>query len=146
MDYSKLALELIKKMYLLHRATPQKSIDEAMQGEAYVLHFIAERGSNVMPGEIGGAMNVSSARVAQTLNNIESKGLIVRQTDVNDRRRVLVSLTPEGRSAAEKHQQNLLSLVTEMLKLLGERDAREYVRITGKLADAISKNDNEESL
>ena len=142
MDYSILALELIKKMYLLHRATPQKSVDEALQGEAYVINFIAERGRDVLPGEIGSAMNVSSARIAQTLNNIESKGLIVRQNDTNDRRRILVRLTPEGKDTAEKHRQSLLSLITEMLELLGEHDAKEYVRITGKLADIVSKNDN----
>ena len=143
MDHSKLAAQLLDKLQSLHRARPQKNIDEALQGEAFVLHYMARRTEDVQPGEIGAETGVSSARVAQTLNSMEKKGQITRQIDVDDRRRILVRLTPEGRSAAEAHLRHVLGLVSKILGLLGEADAREYVRITGKLADILSANDGQ---
>lgn len=140
MDYTTLAAELLDKMQMLRKASPQKYIDEALRGETFVLFFIAMHGDTVLPGEIGNEMNVSSARVAQTLNSIEKKGWITRQIDEGDRRRILVRLTPEGKKAAEKHHQAVITLALKMLSLLGEDDAKEYVRITGKLAEIISVN------
>ena len=141
MDYTMLAYEFMSKMRQLHRAKTQKSIDEALQGEAFVLHYLAFQTNEAMPGEISSQMNVSSARVAQTLNSIEKKGWITRRIDINDRRRILVNLTPEGKSEADKHVSFVLGLVSDMLKLLGEQDARDYVRITGKLTDIISNTE-----
>ena len=140
MDYSTLATDMIKKLYMLHSATPQRSMDEALQGEAHVLYYMAGRGGAVLPGEISSYMNVSTARIAQALRNIESKGWITRQIDKNDRRRILVRLTQEGKKAAEAYRQNILELASKMLSLLDEHDSKEYVRIIGKLADAISMN------
>jgi len=143
-DYSGLAMELLNKMRLLHKAKSQRCIDEALQGEAFVLHYIMRHGDDVLPGEICDEMNVSSARIAQTLNNIEKKGWITRQISLNDRRKILVKLTQEGKNAAEKHNHDVVEIAAKMLYLLGEHDAKEYVRITGKLAGIIS--DYKESL
>ena len=141
MDYSNLANELLEKMHSFRRAKPQKSIDESLQGEAFVLHYLAQHGEGVLPGEISNEMRVSSARIAQTLNNIEKKGWITRQIDTNDRRRILVNLTPEGKTAAEKHHQAISNLAIKILSMLGEHDAKEYVRIMGRLAELLPNCD-----
>ena len=138
MDYSALAEELLEKMQLLHKAKSQRDISDALQGEAFVLSYIARQGGGVLPGEIGHVMDVSSARIAQTLGSIEKKGWVTRRIDPGDRRKIIVKLTPEGRAEAEKHRRAVTGLAVEMLRLMGERDAAEYVRITGKLADAVS--------
>ena len=138
MEYMSLAVELLDKMQALQRAKPQKNILEAIQGEGFVLRYIASRDCDVLPGDICGGMNVSSARIAQTLNNIEKKGWITRRIDTNDRRRIIISLTPEGKNAAETHYQEVLRVAVNMLDMLGERDATEYVRIMGRLADTVS--------
>ena len=139
MNYSLLALELLQKMQTIHRARPQKYIDEALRGEVFVLRYIAGHGDEALPGEIGNEMNVSSASIAQTLNSMEKKGLLTRRIDPNDRRRILVRLTRNGKYAANKHHSNAIELAAKMLDLLGEEDAREYVRITGKLADIVDR-------
>jgi hypothetical protein len=43
---------------------------------------------------------------------------------------------------AEKHHQEVLAFAERMLCLLGEDDAREYIRITGRLAEIITENIN----
>ena len=139
MDYMNLANELMSNMRLLHSAKMQKKVDEALQGETYVLHYLAYRDAETLPGDISIQMNVSSARIAQTLNNMEKKGWITRRIDSGDRRKIIVSLTAEGRMEEAKHTKTILGLVSEMLSLLDVQDALDYVRITGKLAEIISK-------
>jgi len=144
MDYAALADKLLDSMQALHKARPQKHINESLHGEAFVLRFIASHGSDVLPGDISGEMNVSSARIAAALNSLESKGLITRRIDLSDRRKILVAITPEGKVLARQQHQAVVAGAAKMLALLGERDAAEYVRITGKLAEIASTNRAEE--
>jgi DNA-binding MarR family transcriptional regulator len=135
MDYEALAAEMLGKMQALRKSRPQKHISDSLHGEAFVLRFIAHRDGNVLPGEIGSEMGVSSARVAVALNSLESKGLITRQMDTSDRRKILVTITPEGKTLEEKHQRIVIEATAKLLALLGEHDAVEYVRIMGRLGE-----------
>ena len=138
MDYKELASEFMQnmqKMHKLRQASPQKQIDESMQGEHFVLQFISSHKGYVLPSEISNEMGISSARIAATLNGLERKGLITRQIDISDRRRILVDLTPEGKTLVEQHHKEAMEMITKMLSKLGEHDALEYVRIIGRLAE-----------
>jgi len=137
MDYEKSAVELLEKMHELHKAKPHKQINEALQGEAFILHYIAVSKKSVLPGDIGLEMNVSSARVAAALNSLENKRLITRRIDPNDRRKIIVEITPEGKDFAEKHYQTVITGVSKLLYLLGENDAKEYVRILGRVTEIM---------
>lgn len=138
MDYSNLAAEFLSNMPALRYARPQKNISEAMHGEAFVLDYIAKQGEEVIPSKIGHEMDVSSARIAQALNSIERKEFITRQIDTNDRRKIIVRLTPKGKAQAERHYREMISQTAQMLELLGEEDAVEFVRLTGKLAKLLA--------
>ena len=138
MDFAQLAAELLQEMRMLNRASAHKKMTEYMQGESFALRYIAYSGGDVLPGELSSAMRCSSARVAAALNSLESKGLITRQIDTRNRRRILVRVTQAGRELAAEHQQMVTESAERMLRMLGEQDAREYVRITGKLAELLT--------
>lgn len=135
MDYTELATELLQKMFMLHKGKQQKKTNEFLQGGAFILQYLYIRKNEVLPSEISNEMSISTARIAAALGSLESKGLITRQIDKDDRRRILVSLTPEGEETARKQQQNVLNNISQMLQKLGEHDAKEYVRIMGKIAE-----------
>ncbi|HHT21045.1 MAG TPA: MarR family transcriptional regulator [Tissierellia bacterium] len=139
MDYTKLAAELIKQTRRLQHFKSQQSLGQAIRGQAFILWYIADNGGEVLPSDISESMQVSSARIAQALNSIEDKGWITRRIDPLDRRRILVRLTPEGEAIACQHLQAVEAHVTHALSLLGEADAKEYVRLTSKLADRLTK-------
>jgi DNA-binding MarR family transcriptional regulator len=136
-DYTALAIEFLGKAQLLMKDRLNKPIDEAVQGEGFVLQFIALRNGCVFPGEIGHAMCVSTARVATALNSLEKKGLVTRQIDVSDRRKILVKITSEGKLLAERNYRNAVDVIVKRFSLLGEHDAKEYVRITGRLVEML---------
>jgi DNA-binding MarR family transcriptional regulator len=137
LDYNTLAVELLKNMKVLYKSKTHKHINEALYGESFVLQYISLNGGSVLPGDISLELKVSSARIAAALNSLESKGLITRQIDKNDRRKVIVEITSEGSETAEKHWNNIVCGASKFLSLLGEDDAKEYVRIMGKVTEVI---------
>jgi DNA-binding MarR family transcriptional regulator len=139
MDYKKLAERFFYKSYQLKKYELQQIIDENVQGESFALLYIKNKKSFALPGEISGEMNISSARVAAILNNLENKGFIERQIDKTDRRKILVTLTKEGEEKAKNHNEEVIAQIAKMLELLGEQDAEEFVRITGRIVDLAPK-------
>ncbi|MDK2808402.1 MAG: hypothetical protein PWP24_1137 [Clostridiales bacterium] len=144
MDYRELAKEFMEMMHQMHRSKGQKKINDSMQGESFVLFYISEHEGNVIPSDISNAMEISSARIAATLNSLEKKGFIERKIDVEDRRRILIELTEEGKKEANRHQEMVMRITINMLEYLGEQDAKEFVRIMKKLSKHRQKEFNPE--
>ena len=55
-------------------------------------------------GELSSRLSMATSRVAAVLGSLEKKGLLERENDAVDRRRVLVSLTQAGEALCEKAQ------------------------------------------
>lgn len=142
MNYEDLARKLFKNMQKLHRTKRQRKFTGAMEGEKSILRFLSfNKDRDVIPGNISEEMGISSARVAAALNSLEEKGLIIRSIDPGDRRRFIVSLTEKGKLETERQTQLMLEKGVAVLKKLGEDDAKEYVRILGRVAEIMEEND-----
>lgn len=139
MDYRELAVEFMQTSHSMHRRKGQKKISDSMQGESFVLFYISEN-ENATPSDISNAMNISSARIAATLKSLEAKGYIKRKIDVEDRRRILIDLTEEGKMQVEKHTEMVMNTIVNMLKYLGEEDAKEFLRIMKKLSTRVPED------
>lgn len=142
MDYLELAQQFLYDSYLFRKQSQQKKIDENMQGEPFAALYVLRQGGSVSPSEISTVMNISSARVAAVLNSLEHKELITRKIDSSDRRKILINLTEKGRALAEERYQKAVNSTARLLKMLGEDDAKELVRITKRLAELAPKISN----
>ncbi|MCL2675357.1 MAG: MarR family winged helix-turn-helix transcriptional regulator [Firmicutes bacterium] len=138
MDYRRLAIELIGNMQLPGKERQHKGLGGA-RSELMLLMFI-EHKEEVVPKDISEAMGVSTARIAIALNDFADKGLITREIDDNDRRRIIVKLTPKGKEFVTDRKQIFIDKITEFLALLGEHDAKEYVRIMGRISEIMRKH------
>jgi len=141
MEYNELALELLNSLQSIQRIQSQKNIFEAMQGESFILGFIANHDGDVLPSEISQKMGVTSARIANALNSLEEKGLITRQIDKKDRRQILVNITKKGKETTEQNKKAILGIAGKILEHLGEKDAKEYIRLVKKILEAVPKNE-----
>ena len=139
MDYQALALKLMERMYLLRQGKPHRQLSQSMQGEHFVIQYIAHHGGSVQPGEISNSMGISSARIAAALNSLERKGLVTREIDVNDRRKILVDLTEAGEALAAAQTKRITERITHVLTSLGENDAEELVRLSGRLLEIMKE-------
>jgi Transcriptional regulators len=138
-DYRELADELMRIMHRFHKANPRKPLNAAMQGEAFVMQYLCQQQREVQPGEISAEMNISTARIAATLNGLEVKGFVTRRIDPEDRRRILVEITPSGKEAGMKHFKKHMDEMVQLLEGLGENDAKEFVRILKKMQENAAK-------
>ena len=118
-----------------------RQFDENFRGEILTLAFIVGNGGGMSPGELSSALAVSSARVAVTLNGLESKGFITRRIDPADRRHVIVDPTPEGTAEARRNYHTMVRRTSEILQRLGEEDALAITRVIGRLAGLAPDGD-----
>ena len=134
-DFEQMAQEYLETMYYMRKINSHKEIHDSVHGENFVLLFISQRGGKVIPSDISNEMGISTARVAAALNSLEKKGLIIRRIDAEDRRRILIDLTDSGMEQVKNHYTMVLSMVKNMLHFLGEKDAKEFIRIMKRLAE-----------
>lgn len=138
MDEHALASELLTKMFMMNKARPQRKMNDGMRGESVVLQFVIFHDGAVLPSEISAFMNISTARTAAALNSLERKGLVTRNIDPSDRRRILVTLTDRGEAYAREERNHMLKHTTLLIRRLGEKDATEFVRIMGRVAEIVT--------
>ena len=141
-DYVELANELIQNL-IKSRVGREPSLTEKMGGESLLLHYLLEK-KEAAPSDLSIAMGVSTARVAVALNDLEKKELIKRKIDTNDRRKIIVSLTDKGSDATKAIMQMFIERFSFILEKLGEKDAKEYIRITKKLSEFSFSCNNKE--
>lgn len=99
----------------------------------FVLDFLLKHDGQALPGKMGEAMCVSSARTAAVLNALERKGDILRLPDEADHRRVRVVLTEEGRKRIQRVHEDAHQSVKAILTELGDQDAAEFLRLLKRL-------------
>lgn len=143
MDFTDLAKEFMALMYKMRKRNVQKQLSDSLHGERFALFYISKHEGNVIPSDISNEMGISSARVAAALNSLETKGLILRRIDGEDRRRIIVKLTEAGREQVEAHNRKVIGITANMLGYLGEEDARELLRIMKKLSDKCPQDFDE---
>lgn len=118
MDSENLSEKLFEQFRDLYFRTDPFGLTEFLQGEMKVLSYIAIAEHELLPGQLSAALEMTAGRIAGILRSLEKKGYITRRTDIADRRRVLVSITEQGReyidSSSEKLEQRLDMLVAEM--------------------------------
>ncbi len=136
MDYDELAREFGDNMFLLHRTGMQRRFSQISGGEMFVLDFLLKHDGQALPGKMGEAMSVSSARTAAVLNALERKGDILRLPDEADHRRVRVVLTEEGRKRIQRVHEDAHESVKAILTELGDQDAAEFLRLLKRLVTA----------
>lgn len=141
MDYSKLAIEFVKCSHYYRRQDFQRTFDEAMSGELFTIFYILYQKDAVTPGMIAKEMEISSARVAAMLNNLEKKEYIKRVKSQEDKRKIHVILTQKGIDLAQKTKETVLQQVTDMLEFLGPDDAQHLIRIMGLLAHRFKETE-----
>jgi len=143
MNYEELAIQMMQNIGNLWKGKRQKRINESMQGEKFALKYLLHRNllrqCETLPNEISREMGTSSARTAATLNSLERKGYIERAINRNDRRQILVSLTNQGRDHAQRHYDEHLAMMTEVLRELGKDDAQEFVRLIEKVEKIFNR-------
>ena len=137
MDYEKYAAELLEYRIAGDRSCRliQNNISEVSRGELPVLLYLVEEKDGACAGDISEHFGVNTSRVASILNSLCKKGYVVRTPHPTDKRKIQVFVTEKGRSFATERRDEAVRHLSELLRLLGEKDALEHVRIMKRVAE-----------
>lgn len=140
MDYLKLArdLSLIKRK-MIKIPNIQRFL-KPYDGESFVLRYLYDSKNLVISKEICDSMNISSARVAKLLNQLEKKNMIKRKRSEKDARNISIELLPEGINQCIENEKHYNENAMAFLKALGEKDAVEYIRLQNKIVEIYTKD------
>lgn len=87
---------------------------------------------------------VSRAAISQMLNSLECKGLIKREMDKVDRRRVTVRLTEEGKQTLERANQQLAAQLSRAIDQFGPENMAQLNQLLRDLHEIVNHSPNEE--
>ena len=127
MDTQSMAREMLESLSQLVRG-PIRDLRGLSGGEMGMLVYL-EVQKGAAPTELGRFFGITSARVTNALNSLEKKGYVLRQPVPGDRRRVLVNVTEAGSARVREHLNATLQDVTRLMDAMGEKDAREFLRL-----------------
>jgi len=84
-------------------------------------------------------LSVSKARLSQLVAGLERRGLVTRETDPDNRRKIIVRTTPAGEEMVAAIKKEIDTQIDAVIVRFGEDDMRELIRLVEKLADTISE-------
>lgn len=116
---------------------PNFNIEEGVKGMLPVLKILYDSKNEITPTDIGEKLNITSARTARVLNQLQEKGYINRIKSKMDKRKTIVVLTEEGKSTALKHRSMFISYMDVMLKDITAEEKECFLNILNKMVNNL---------
>ena len=89
-------------------------------------------------GELAAAMSLSPATVCGILDRLEARGLVLRERQADDKRRVVVRLSGEGRAVVERAPPSLQDSFLTRLRALPSAEQNELRQSLTKLVGMMA--------
>lgn len=138
-ELRELARRLFEEGKRMMRLKPMPQVQDSVRGLPAVVRTLAMAKGPLSPGDLARASEVSDARIANILKVLEGRGYIERRPSKVDRRRVEVVLTEEGREEERVRAQEGMRFMVGFLDELGVDDARELVRLVGRVNEVMER-------
>ncbi|WP_122645981.1 MarR family winged helix-turn-helix transcriptional regulator [Enterococcus mediterraneensis] len=146
MSYAEEAERKLEKLMLENRHGAFSEMEKSNRGELIVIKYLDHIDTAVSPKHLAETMNVSSARIAALLGNLEKKGQISRTIDPDDRRRIQVTLTKKGKVQAEMEKRKMQDKIIRVFKRMGEADTKKFVELAAKFIKYSHDTNKEEEV
>ena len=88
--------------------------------------------------DVAAALGVTSGTLTIAVKTLEQKGFVLRERDEQDRRRVIVRLTPKALPALRRHTEFHRALVTGATEKLTDEELRAFTKALGSLRGFFS--------
>jgi len=103
------------------------------------LAVIEGEGVPMLSGEVAARMHITSGTVTALLDNLERKGYIKRSSDAQDRRRVLVDVTPAAQEVLDEVLPVVQQLCRGLVDRLGPQRQQMLLDLLGEIRAAVAE-------
>jgi DNA-binding MarR family transcriptional regulator len=114
--------------------------NELSKNQPMVIKIIGMEGE-MMPSTIGKYTGMEKSSLTRMVDDLEKKGIVTRNTDPDDRRKVLVSLTEKGLEYYNCLNKITAEMADEILKFVDEKDIEDYVQSLETMVRVLRKID-----
>ncbi|SDK27965.1 DNA-binding transcriptional regulator, MarR family [Nocardioides sp. YR527] len=122
-----LLLYVVKQLELATRARLDAVLKESgVTALQYTALSVLERRPTMSAADLARASFVRAQSAADLIGALERRGLIERRIDPDNRRRMLISLTTEGRAFLDAYDPRVEELEEQMLAELGPADRESF--------------------
>lgn len=143
MTFAEEAEAELTQLMLKNRHGAFSRLEKNTKGAKIVIKLLARLNEPTNPKFIAETLNLSTARIATVLGNLEKRGLVSRTMDPDDRRRINVSLTECGKKAAKAENIEMRNKIIQVFELMGEEDTKKYLELTAKFVNYSQKLSSE---
>jgi DNA-binding MarR family transcriptional regulator len=102
------------------------------------LAVIEGEGTPMLTGEVATRMHITSGTITSLLDNLERKDYVVRSSDRDDRRRVLVDITPSAQAVLDECLPAIQLLVRRLTDRVSLERQQLLLDILGDVRQALA--------
>ena len=113
------------------------------QGETGALLYLTFVKDGITSSELAENLNVSLPRVVSLVNSLESKNLVEKLTDKEDKRKTIVNITKGGKKLVLSKKEEAIDKIAKVIEKLDEEEINQYIRLAqkiGKIMDEMQDN------
>ena len=105
------------------------------------LAVIEGAGRPMTAGEVGAAMHITSGSITSLTDTLERRGLVERSSSPDDRRKVLVSITPDGCDLLDEALPAIQLVVRRLLGGLSGAERSQLLELVLRAYDSVAGAD-----
>jgi DNA-binding MarR family transcriptional regulator len=135
--------ELLRSLFVLKKFTntfrPADLLKENEMNLASftLLYYIKEHSGDLSCEKIRQELSVTKPAVSQMLASLEKKGFLTRETNKENRRCIVLSLTEKGTSFIEKTEQETEKRLEEIIKRFGENETCNMIALINRFLSSM---------
>ena len=93
----------------------------------------------MLTGEVAARMHITSGTVTSLLDNLERKQFVVRSSDRDDRRRVLVDITPAAQALLDEALPAIQQVARQLVDRIGPERQQLLLDILSEIRQAAAE-------
>lgn len=137
MNYNEKAEEIFNSLTKRNKFA-DKMPSNISQGESGVLLYLLNNDS-VSQSELSEKLNITMPRVAAIINTLQDKMLVIKKTDLNDKRKTIITITEKGKKDILQKRKKAIIFIESIIKELTDEEIMQYISINKKIEE-ISNN------
>jgi DNA-binding MarR family transcriptional regulator len=132
----KLIRDRIFRIHANHLGAEGKKVHEEDLSlpQLHTVHVLHERGP-VTVSELADALGVSPPSASTMVDRLVEKGLLSREPSREDRRKVLVSVSPEALKRIDTIEETILHSFVDLVERIGPKTARMWCQVLKKVRE-----------
>ncbi len=118
-----------------------KDFNFKVKGKHFILGYLNENGKTKSL-DLAKALDVSTARIAVIINDLENEGLVLREKDKKDKRITYISLTEKGSTVVTEDKKHVLNALDNVIKKTSEDELNGFIKVLNVMKEEMRNHEN----